>query len=71
MNNEQQTMNSFMQNKPNLQNGEMNISPFKTMNYELRTMNNEMKNKPKTKPIQTQSYPPTVGQWGKRVSISA
>jgi len=33
--------------KPNFQNGEMNLSSFKSMNYEQITMNNVNKNKPK------------------------
>jgi hypothetical protein len=47
----------FMQNKPNLLNTQMNISPVKTMNYEQLTMNYANKNKANTKPIQSQSNP--------------
>jgi hypothetical protein len=43
-----------MQNKPNFQKSQINVSPFITMNYEQRTVNYEVKNKPKTNPIQTQ-----------------
>jgi hypothetical protein len=46
-----------MQNKPNLLNAKMNISPVKTMNYEQLTMNYVNKNKANTKPIQTQYKP--------------
>ena len=42
-----QNMNSFMQNKPNLQNGKMNVSYCLTMNYEQLSINYENKNKPK------------------------
>ena len=57
MNNEQQTMNSFMQNKPNFPDAQMNISYVKIKSYEQRTMNNE--------PIkQTQSNPtPEKPEW--------
>ena len=49
--------NLFMQNKPNLPNTQMNVSPVNTTNYEPRTMNCFMKNKPNTNPIQSQSNP--------------
>ena len=56
--------NLFMQNKPNLPNTQMNVSPVNTTNYEPRTTNCFMKNKPnsnpikaKTNPIQSQSKP--------------
>ena len=39
-------MNSFMQNKPNFPDAQMNITSVKTMNYEQITMNNANKNKP-------------------------
>jgi len=42
---------SFMQNKPNFQNGKMNVSYCITMNYEQKTMNNANKNKANTNPI--------------------
>jgi len=35
-----------MQNKPNFQKAQMNVSSVKTMNYEQITMNNANKNKP-------------------------
>jgi hypothetical protein len=47
----------FMQNKPNFQKSQMNVSTVITMNYEQRTMNYEIKNKPNSKPIQTQYKP--------------
>ena len=37
---------TFMQNKPNLLDAQMNISSVKTMNYEQITTNNANKNKP-------------------------
>jgi hypothetical protein len=41
-----------MQNKANLLNAQMNISPVKTMNYEQLTMNYANKNKPnQTQPV--------------------
>ncbi len=40
-----------MQNKPNFQNGKMNVSSAITMNYEQLTMNYANKNKPNSKPI--------------------
>ncbi len=43
-----------MQNKPNLPNTKMNVSPCFTMNYEQITMNDVIKNKPN----QSQSCPP-------------
>ncbi len=53
-------------NKPNLLDGQMNVSSFITTNYEQRTMNYEIKTnpiqsqfKPNTKPIQTQNKPNT------------
>ena len=45
---------SFMQNKPNLPDAQMNVSAVKTMNYEQITMNNANKNKPKQSQFQTQ-----------------
>jgi len=39
-----------MQNKPNFQNGKMNVRPVKTMNYEQLTMNYANKNKPNSNP---------------------
>jgi len=47
----------FMQNKPNLLNTQMNISPVKTMNYEQLTMNYANKNKPNSKPIKPNTNP--------------
>jgi len=44
----------FMQNKPNFQKSQINVSTVITMNYEQRTTNYEIKNKPNSKPIQTQ-----------------
>jgi hypothetical protein len=51
-----------MQNKPNLLNTQMNVSPVKTMNYEQLTMNYANKNKPNTNPIQSQSKPIKANQ---------
>ena len=48
-----------MQNKPNFQKSQMNVSSVITMNYEQRTMNDELKNKPNSKPIQSQFKPNT------------
>jgi len=42
---------SFMQNKPNFQNAQMNISYCITMNYEQKTMNNANQNKANSNPI--------------------
>ncbi len=42
---------SFMQNKPNLLDAQMNVTSVKTMNYEQITMNYANKNKANTKPI--------------------
>jgi hypothetical protein len=57
---------SIMQNKPNLLDTQMNVSPVKTKNYEQLTMNYANKNKPnsnpikpKTNPKQTQNKPKT------------
>ncbi len=44
----------IMQNKPNLPNAQMNVSPFITKDYE----NKRLADVAKTKPIQTQFYPP-------------
>ena len=49
----------FMQNKPNFQKSQINVSTVITMNYEQRTMNDEIKNKANSKPIQTQFKPNT------------
>jgi hypothetical protein len=40
-----------MQNKPNFQKSQMNVTSCLTMNYEQRTMNYEIKNKANSKPI--------------------
>ena len=44
---------SFLQNKPNFRNAQMNISSVKTMNYEQITTNNANKNKPNQTQFQT------------------
>ena len=41
---------SFMQNKANLLDAQMNVSSVLTMNYKQITMNNANKNKPNTNP---------------------
>ncbi len=50
-------IHSFMQNKPNLLDAQMDVTSVKTKNYEQITMNNANKNKANTKPIQSQSNP--------------
>jgi len=50
-------ISSFMQNKPNFQKAQMNVSRVSTRGYEDKTLGQRGKNKPKTKPIQTQSNP--------------
>jgi len=50
-------ISSFMQNKPNFRNAQMNISDNITREYENKTLGERGKNKPNTKPIQTQSNP--------------
>jgi len=47
MNNEQPTMNSFMQNKPNLPAPQMNVSSIKTKDYENKRLCSRGQNKPK------------------------
>jgi hypothetical protein len=44
----------ILTNKPNLLDGQINVSSIIITNYEQRTMNYEIKNKAKTNPIQTQ-----------------
>ena len=41
----------FLQNKPNFQNAQINVTSINTMNYELRTMNYFTQNKPNSNPI--------------------
>ena len=48
---------SFMQNKPNLLNAQMNVNTVITMNYEQITMNNANKNKPNSNPIKPNFKP--------------
>jgi hypothetical protein len=52
-------IHTFLTNKANFLDDQMNVSSAITMNYEQRTMNYEVKNKPKTKPIRTQYKPNT------------
>jgi len=47
----------FMQNKPNFQNAQMNVSRVPTKDYAKRTLGQRGKNKPNSNPIQTQSNP--------------
>ncbi|HIJ54216.1 MAG TPA: hypothetical protein HPP66_13865 [Planctomycetes bacterium] len=47
----------FMQNKPNFQKAQMNVSSIITVDYEKRTLGERGKNKPNSKPIQTQYKP--------------
>jgi len=46
-----------MQNKPNLLNAQMNVSPFITKDYENDNTFRLPENKPNTNPIRTQSNP--------------
>ena len=49
-----------MQNKPNFQNTQIDVSPYPTKDYEKKTLSGRGKNKPKTKPNkakQTQNKP--------------
>ncbi|HIJ53089.1 MAG TPA: hypothetical protein HPP66_08040 [Planctomycetes bacterium] len=50
-------ISTFMQNKPNLRNAQMNVSRVSTKDYEKRTLGERGKNKPNSNPIQTQSNP--------------
>jgi len=47
----------FMQNKPNFQKAQMNVTVFYTKEYESQTLSRSGKNKANTKPIQTQTNP--------------
>ncbi|HIJ51692.1 MAG TPA: hypothetical protein HPP66_00880 [Planctomycetes bacterium] len=47
----------FMQNKPNFQKAQMNVSRVLTKDYEDETLGQRGKNKPNSKPIQSQSNP--------------
>ncbi|HIJ51767.1 MAG TPA: hypothetical protein HPP66_01275, partial [Planctomycetes bacterium] len=47
----------FMQNKPNFQKDQMNVSRVSTKDYEDKTLGKRGKNKPNPNPIQTQSNP--------------
>ncbi|HIJ53038.1 MAG TPA: hypothetical protein HPP66_07770, partial [Planctomycetes bacterium] len=47
----------FMQNKPNFQKAQMNVSRVSTKDYEDETLGERGKNKPNSNPIQTQSNP--------------
>ena len=47
----------FIQNKPNFQKSQMNVSPVITKDYEKKTLGEHGKNKPNTNPIQTQFKP--------------
>jgi len=47
----------FMQNKPNFQKDQMNVSRVSTKDYEDETLGQRGKNKPNSNPIQTQSNP--------------
>jgi len=47
----------FMQNKPNFQKDQMNVSQVSTKDYEDKTLGERGKNKPNSKPKQTQSNP--------------
>ena len=47
----------FMQNKPNFQKAQMNVSRVSTKDYAKWTLGQRGKNKPNSKPIQTQSNP--------------
>jgi len=46
-----------MQNKPNFQKAQMNVSRVSTRDYEDKTLGERGKNKPNSNPIQTQSNP--------------
>ena len=59
MNNEQQTMNSFMQNEPNFQNSQINITIILTRDYEDFKPFRLGKNEPKTNP----NEPNFLGLW--------
>jgi len=52
-NNKLRKINLFLQNKPNLQNAQMNVNKVSTKDYENETLDE----RPKTNPIQTQSNP--------------
>jgi len=58
MNNEQPTMNSFMQNKPNFRNGKINVSSAITKEYGHLTMNYDNKKQTQTKPIYSELVEP-------------
>jgi len=47
----------FMQNKPNFQKAQMNVSRVSTRDYDKWTLGEHGKNKPNSNPIQTQSNP--------------
>jgi len=57
-------ISSFMQNKPNFPDAQMNVSRVSAKDYEEWTLGKRGKNKPNTNPIQTQ-YKPKQSQFPK------
>ena len=55
-------ISSFMQNKANSPNVQLNLNIFITKNYAISNCLTKVKNKPNSKPIQTQSKP-ILGQY--------
>ena len=52
-------ISSFMQNKANFPDDQMNVSAITTKDYKNKTLSGSGKNEPKTNPIQTQTNPIT------------
>ncbi|HIJ52450.1 MAG TPA: hypothetical protein HPP66_04770, partial [Planctomycetes bacterium] len=61
----------FMQNKPNFQKAQMNVSRVLTKDCEKKTLGQRGKNKPNSNPIQTQSNPIKANKMPKQTQNKA
>ncbi|HIJ52478.1 MAG TPA: hypothetical protein HPP66_04910 [Planctomycetes bacterium] len=61
----------FMQNKPNFQKAQMNVSRVSTRDYAKKTLGERGKNKPNSNPIQTQSNPIKANKMPKQTQNKA